>query len=934
MERWNPNLKDIQALICPTCNGFGFEKTPGGKPVKCQTCQIKDAVLGVLPDMVLFFSHRINRISVYGRRFLNWFHRLVDVVCLLAALVSLGMSGWFVVQQLGTGADFLKLLFEPHLPVAWLWVGVGFILFLIYRITHVSEQLKYLAPLTLSVKTERTLSGLNQWTVAHQVKGKAKVNLSPYLSEEGLRALEDGVLLAQQFSHRQVTPLHVFTSALKSQPAAVVVGRLGIDQALLVKKLGTALQRLSQPESQGMRPLKTPTHELELHERTRQAVILAGYFARRDHRPRIEATQLIQATLTLDPVLQDVLTDMEVDLQSVFQTVEWLHIQQNLRDRFSRWRSTRHAKPKGIMNRAMTARPTPTLDAVGQDYTLQARSGQFVFRVGRDQELLEAFRILKEGTGNVLFVGEPGAGKSTLLEGIAELMTTEDVPKNLQDKRFVVIDPGALVANAAGVGTLEGRMQTLIREIIKSGNVLLGIEDIHHLLGASSVGGTEDVGHLFMNYLSQGYIHVVATTTTNEFQQYIQPQETFLRRFQVVKVGELSPQDALKVLMGRSGGVEFKTKVFFSYAALAACVELSDRYIKDRYLPAKAIDIMEEAALLAAEKRGANTVVTKEDVAQVVSEKTNVPVTHIGAGEAQRLLHLEEILHQRIIGQDDAIKAIASALRRAREELRDLNRPIASFLFLGPTGVGKTETAKALANVYFGSQEQMIRVDMSEYQDQFSLHKLIGAPGQTGQLTEAVRLKPFSVILFDEVEKAHPNVLHILLQLLDDGRLTEGTGKTIDFTNAIVIATSNAASQIIQTALAGGQSMEQLKRQLLERDLVSYFRPELLNRFDHITVFTPLAFIEILEVTKLLLAEVARQVSKKGITVEFTDPAIQELATRGYDPQFGARPLRRLIQDTVDDGLSKLLLQQKINRRDVVVVEPGGLMTIRKALSL
>lgn len=931
MERWTPNLSGLQVLTCPTCHGFGFELTSGRKHVQCPKCHLVDAVVGVMPDQVLFFSRRINRVSTHARRFLNWFNRALDVGCLLAALVSVGLAGWNILQTVDHGSSLSQVFTTPHPAVAGIWLGMVLVLFLIYRITHASELTRYLSPFSLLSNQKPLLSGLNQWSAAHQVKGKAKVNLSLYLNEDGLRALEDAVLLAQQLHHTSVTPIHVFASALKAKQSSVVMGRLGLDQTRLMKKLASALHRLDEPQPVGLRPQVKPKVELELAEHTRQAVILAGYFARLAARPRIEATQLIQATVTSDQNLQDVFADLDVDLKSVFNTVEWIHIQQNLRDRYSRWRSTRLNKPKGSMNRSMTARPTPTLDSIGQDYTQYARAGRFGYRIGREQELQEAFRILKEGTGNVLFVGEPGGGKSTLLEGIADLMTSEDVPKNLQDKRFVVIDPGSLVAGSAGLGTLEARMQTLIREIIKAGNVLLGIEDIHHLLGASSVGGSEDVGHLFMNYLSQGYLHVIATTTTAEFQKYIQPQETFLRRFQIVKVGELPPADALRVLMGRSGSVEYKAKVFFSYAALAACVDLSDRYIKDRYLPAKALDIMEESALLAAEQRGQNTIVTKEDVGAVISEKTNVPVANVGEGEADKLLHLEELLHERIVGQDDAVKAIGSAMRRSREDLRDLKRPIASFLFLGPTGVGKTETAKALAQVYFGSEQQMIRVDMSEYQDQFSLYKLIGASGEAGNLTEAVRQKPFGVVLFDEVEKAHPDVLNILLQILDDGRLTEGTGKTIDFTNTIIIATSNAASQQIQAGFAAGQSLEELKRQLLEQDLLKYFRPELLNRFDHVTVFTPLSFNEIIQVTTLLLAGVAKQVAAKGITLQISEPAVQELATKGYDPKFGARPLRRLIQDTVNDGLAKLLLEHKLGSRDVVVLQPGGLMTIQKA---
>lgn len=923
MERWNPDISAIHLLRCPTCAGFGFERTTGGIHKRCDHCSHGDAVLGVMEDKVLFFSAHINRVSVSGRRIAEFLNRLLDLAAILLALFSIAYGIWGTIQ-LHLGFDIVRVVNQPHTPVAWVWFGFFLCLFIMYRVTHASERLRILPPQAVLVDHVNTLSGVTQWSAARAIAGK--LNVAQHMQEEALRTVENAVHLAHTFGHTTVLPAHVFVAALRTSSVQVVLGRLGIPLAPLVSKIGTALKHVQQPGPKHLSP--------ELDAQTRTALVLAGFFARHDHRLRIETTQLMQATLAVDQLLQDVLTDLDIDLHGVFNTIEWIHIQANLRDRHSHWRSTRLAKPKGIMNRAMTARPTPTLDSMAQDYTQAARAGAFYPLIGREKELLEAFRVLKEGNGNVLLVGEPGAGKSTLLEGIAQLMTSEDVPKNLQDKRFVVLDPGALVAGAAGLGSLEGRMQTMAREIGKAGNVLLGIEDIHHLLGASSVGGSEDVGHVFMNYLSQGVLHVVATTTVSEFQKYILPQETFARRFQIVKVPELSPADALRVLMGKTGSIEYKAKSYFSYAALQACVDLSVHYIPDRYLPAKALDVMEEAAFYATEQRGEKSIITHEDVAAVISEKTNVPVTNVTASEAQKLLHLESILHKRIVGQDDAINAIASALRRAREELRDPGRPIASFLFLGPTGVGKTETAKALAEVYFGKEDQMIREDMSEYQDQFSIHKLIGDAGQQGQLTEAVRAKPFCVLLFDEVEKAHPNVLNVLLQLLDDGRLTEGTGKTIDFTNTIVIATSNAASVQIREGLSGGKTIEVLKRELLERDLLQTFKPELLNRFDHITLFTPLGFNDSIEVTRRLMRKVADQLTTKGITLESTDAAIQDLATRGYDPEFGARPLRRLIQDTVDDSLAKLLLESKLGRRDVVILDTGGQMTVRKAEQL
>ncbi|MBI5467487.1 MAG: ATP-dependent Clp protease ATP-binding subunit, partial [Candidatus Kerfeldbacteria bacterium] len=401
----------------------------------------------------------------------------------------------------------------------------------------------------------------------------------------------------------------------------------------------------------------------------------------------------------------------------------------------------------------------------------------------------------------------------------------------------------------------------------------------------------------------------------------------------------MTPDEALVVLESRVGPLEARHNVFFTYDAIDRAIELARRYLHQRTLPGSALEVLEQAAVLAKKERGQKTLVMPEDVATIVSEEGHVKATAVTSQEQAKLLNLEQEMHQRVVGQDEAITAVANALRRARAELRDNKRPIANLLFLGPTGVGKTELAKTVAAVYFGSEEVMIRLDMSEYQDISSIHRLIGAPpgyaGTTnGFLTEAVRARPFSLVLLDELEKAHPDVLNIFLQVMDDGRLTDGSGRTIDFTNVIIIATSNAGTQHIQNRMRDGAGVETIKSELMSSELQQYFRPEFLNRFDSIVVFTPLSPIQVSKIVGLMIAEIANRLAARGITFRASAEAISELALSGFDPLYGARPLRRMVQEKVDNALAQFLLQGKLGRRDVAVLEPGGTIRVEQAREL
>ncbi len=592
------------------------------------------------------------------------------------------------------------------------------------------------------------------------------------------------------------------------------------------------------------------------------------------------------------------------------------------------------------MNKAMTAQATPLLDRFSHDLTQLARRGVLQPCIGRDKEIESALRLI-EGGKNVIFSGNPGVGKTTIVEGIAELMTSEEVPEVLQDKRLVSLSVASLVGAAGRQGELEALLMNLINEIVRSGNIVVYIDNIQNMVGVSTEGAENlDIADILANALQKRLFYCLATTTPVDYRRYVERSNALMSVFQKVNIEEPDTNGAIQILEGKASSVEAKYQVFFSYEAIERTVKLAERYIQERYLPEKAIAIIEETAVYVKKKKGKNSIVSGEDVAEVISTKTNVPVTKITEKETEKLLNLEDKIHERMVNQEEAVKAVATALRRARAELRDVRRPIVNLLFLGPTGVGKTELAKTVAEVYFGSETNMIRLDMSEYQDKASLNRLIGAPpgysgaGQGGYLTEAIRTHPFSLVLLDEIEKAHPDILNVFLQVMDDGRLTDTMGRTIDFTNVILIATSNAGTELIQQRVKAGVAITKIKEELINTALQPYFRPEFLNRFDNIVVFQTLSFEHIVKIIDLMLKGVADRLSAKGIHLEATREAKEELGREGYDPVFGARPLRRAIQDRVDNALANYLLQGKIGRRDVAVLEAGGKITVRRAQPL
>ncbi|TFI54338.1 ATP-dependent Clp protease ATP-binding subunit [Mastigocladus laminosus UU774] len=644
-----------------------------------------------------------------------------------------------------------------------------------------------------------------------------------------------------------------------------------------------------------------------------------------------------------------------------------------------------------------------SLEEFGRNLTKLAQEGKLDPVVGREKEIERAIQILGRRTkNNPVLIGEPGVGKTAIAEGLAQRIHNQDVPDILQDKQVISLDMGSVVAGTRFRGDFEERLKKIMDEIRTAGNIVLVIDEIHTLVGAGGVEGGMDAANILKPALARGELQCIGATTLDEYRQHIERDAALERRFQPIMVGEPSVEETIQILQGLRSVYEQHHRVEITDQALVAAANLSDRYISDRFLPDKAIDLIDEAGSrvrlrssmvsanreikrqltavgkikdeavraqdfdkagelrdreleLEAQLLDAQTdksvkplVVDEEDIAQIVASWTGVPVNKLTESESEMLLHLEDTLHQRLIGQEQAVTAVSRAIRRARVGLKNPNRPIASFIFSGPTGVGKTELAKSLAAYFFGSEEAMIRLDMSEFMERHTVSKLIGSPpgfvgyDEGGQLTEAVRRRPYTVLLFDEIEKAHPDVFNMLLQMLDDGHLTDAKGRKVDFKNTLIILTSNIGSRVIEKGGGGlgfqfneneAEASYNRIRNLVNEEMKNYFRPEFLNRLDEIIVFTQLKKEEVKQIAEIMLKEVAGRLTEKDITLEVSDRFKERVLQEGYNPSYGARPLRRAIMRLLEDSLAEALLSGQIGEGDtaIVDVDDDGQVTINKS---
>ena len=686
-----------------------------------------------------------------------------------------------------------------------------------------------------------------------------------------------------------------------------------------------------------------------------------------------------------DTLAITLLEDLGVDIQTLYEDIMLLL-------------GESEAQPAGVQG--MHERPkeeiseTETLDKFSRDMTALAKQGKFDPIVGREQEIERIIRILSRRTkNNPCLMGDPGVGKTAIVEGLAQKISDGNVPDTLRHKRILSLDLSAMVAGSKYRGEFEERMKKALEDVKAAGNIILFIDEIHTVIGAGAAEGAIDASNILKPALARGEIQLIGATTLEEYRKHIEKDAAFERRFQPVRVEEPTEAVAVQMLTALKDPYEMHHRVRISDEAIAAAVRLSTRYVTERFLPDKAIDLIDEAAsclrlsaytaptsikeleariaeleqeketaikteefeqaaeikklqdglrtsLKAAKRAWESThdsgeiVVTADNVAEIVSHWTGIPVQSMQEEESQRLLHLEEVLHKRVIGQDEAVKALAKAVRRGRVGLKDPNRPIGSFLFLGPTGVGKTELSKALAEALFGDENAMVRIDMSEYMEKHSVSRMVGSPPgyvgyeEGGQLSEKVRRNPYSVVLFDEIEKASPEVFNILLQVLDDGHITDGQGRKVDFKNTVIIMTSNAGARSIAAPKRLGftsvetpeQSYEMMKKGVMD-EIKNIFKPEFLNRIDDIIVFHPLEKEEITRIVRLLTDVMAKRVKENmNITVSFTKKAIEKIAEEGYDKAYGARPLRRAIQSKIEDAFAEEYLLGNIKAGDKVSV--------------
>ena len=594
-------------------------------------------------------------------------------------------------------------------------------------------------------------------------------------------------------------------------------------------------------------------------------------------------------------------------------------------------RSQPPVQPKATVKHSETR----ILDQYSRDLTLLAASGSFDPVIGRDEEIRRSVQILsRRSKNNPVLIGEPGVGKTAVAEGIAAYIAGSDAPDSMAGKRLVALDLPALLAGTKYRGDFEERVKAVLKDVKKAGDVILFIDEMHTMIGAGSAEGAIDAANILKPALGRGEVQIIGATTPEEYRRHIEKDAALERRFQPVKIAEPSRGDSLKMLGAVRQSLEKHHGVKISDAALTAAVDLSARYINDRFLPDKAIDLADEAAAHIRVSGGG--LVTAEDIAGIVSMWTGIPVANLSADETKRLCNMESILHRRVIGQNEAVTAVSRAIRRGRVGLSDPDRPIGSFLFLGPTGVGKTELCRALAEAVFGESEAMIRLDMSEYMEKHAVSKLIGSPPgyvgyeDGGQLTERVRRKPWSVVLFDEIEKAHEDVWGILLQIMDDGRLTDSAGRVVSFRNTIIVMTSNVGAKSISDGrprmgfTPDGGDEAQLMRARINEELRRTFKPEFLNRIDETIVFRRLSRAEIRSIAERMLLTVAERFKALGMTLSVPDQVVDFLAERGYDEKYGARPLRRAIRSMIEDKAAELMLTDSLGRGDTVQARIDG----------
>jgi len=891
-------MEGLKFSNCQACGGTG--KINGSK---CPTCFGYQSYY-FANNNFLYFARLVN----YAHIFVRELRKTVDIIINVFLLGAVFFSLYLIYHILNV------VQFEPRN----LWVFISS-----RRVENFYLSVLMLADMFLYYRL--VIPGIKKANKEKILANKdinVKHNIADHLGQEVANMLDKAWLFGKYKKVFPVSVWHLLFALLNDKDIRLVLARLGVGADNIKKSIDENIGHLVVNQGKNS----------DLDDTARDAILNAYFHMLGRQGDYIAEVDLLYGIVTSSQAVRNMFYDMDIDEQKIDNVISWVKINKDLIDRYKRFRSRSIFKPKGGMNRSYTAIATPVLNSFSQDLTLMAKAGALGLSVAREKEISEVISTVESDISSVVLVGPPGIGKGNIVEGIANRMMAEEIPELFQDKRLVSISAPMLVSGAEGTGRLEERFLAILNETAASGNIILYIEDIHQLIGISSQG-TEGVSlaEILAGEIRKKNVIVIATANSKEYTQFVEGT-SLGQELKKINISEPDKNQTIQMMEAHVGAVEGKHRVYFTYDALDTIYELSNRYITDTALPSKAIDLMDEAGIAVSKRGQKDNLVKAEDIEALVSHKTNIPLTQVTTQESTKLMNMEEEIHQRIVGQEEAVKLVASALRRARAELRDKNRPIVNLLFLGPTGVGKTELAKTVAEKYFGNENDMIRLDMSEYQDKSSLPRLIGSPqnGTPGLLTEAVRHKPFALLLLDEIEKANPEILNIFLQVMEDGRLTDALGRTVDFTNLIIVATSNAGTSFIQDQINAGKKVNEFKDQLIKEEIRNIFRPEFINRFDGTVVFRPLTQEEIFKIAGFMLNKVKKRLADKGILLEVTEAAQRELALAGFDPVFGARPLRRVIQEQVDNTLADFLLNGKLGRRDVVVYDVGGKLSVKK----
>lgn len=899
------NLKK-NTVVCPVCLGDGIKNG-----FQCKNCNGM-GVFVLRYNRFFYWGLKMGRSSIELDHVRKKIHQILVFFSYffgLSGLASLSVWIFSVSNDLNT-SDISDFYFwqERHSLILFFWFSVVVDMFLVYQ---ASEKKRKRSRISLVSYDERgkVMKIPDNWKELKNFNTRFKIDVVKGFSDNAFAMIEDAFLLALKLGNKYVDPLHLFFACLQEKEVAAIFSRLNIDARQLIVKVKNQLSSLKQ-EKGGL----LLSNELK-------EVLIGSFLEAHDFgEEKVEVKNLLVSCLDNSPILSEIMYGMDIDRDKIFNVVSWFVVNDEMVKNYNEYRKAARFKPSTNMDRAYTSVETKILNSFSYDLTLAAKYGKLEFCVGREEETTLIFQAFESGYNGVLLVGPDGVGKNMVVNGIAQLMVKEDVPRFFQDKRLLEVDVSRLVGGATPEQA-EGRMLAIIDEVVHAGNVILYFKGVDKIVGITSGDeGSLDLAGVLSSAVERKAIYCFASVIDRNYLSYIEGRPLG-NVMQKIDIKEPEDNRLIRMVESKISYFEAKYKVYFSYNAIEQVLKLARRYIYDKYFPKKAIDVLEMVAVKTSKTKGERSLVTKEDIAEVISSITGIPLTQVTESESKGLLNLEQRIHERMIGQEEAVKVISASLRRARTELREGKRPIANFLFLGPTGVGKTELAKSVSQVYFGSEEYMIRVDMSEYQHPDSVKKMIGDAGERGYLTEKVRKSPFSLVLLDEIEKAHPDILNLFLQVMDDGRLTDGGGRTVDFTSSIIVATSNAGAVFIQEEIKKNTPIEKIKEDLINNHLNTVMRPELVNRFDGVIVFKPLTIGDVVEIAKLMINKLEKMLDLKGIKLRITEAGLQKVANEGFDPKFGARPLRRAIQDLIENKIANKILTGELNRRDVVVIK-------------